>query len=84
MRPKLVSHGPNAHTVYLANAELYFSYNTLVGFRAGSEVYASNRAYSRTTTGHMNKHFNLSGADRADPDTLTNLLDNILGDWYAD
>lgn len=45
---------PNCNVVEFEGKELYFSYETLVGFKVCGKMYVSENVWSKTTGKHLN------------------------------
>ena len=56
----------NLYVDYNNNAEIYYSYNTIVAFKTASEICVSQNVWSKTTACHLNRIQELIGGNKED------------------
>ena len=56
------SRGPNNNCVTIGNKDVYFSYETIIAFRADGRLYVHANDWSNTTGRHLN---DIDGGDKA-------------------
>ena len=56
----------NLYVDYNNNAEIYYSYNTIVALKTPSEICVSQNVWSKTTACHLNRIEELIGGSKKD------------------
>tara|TARA_R110000803_G_scaffold3086_2_gene10570 strand:+ start:21431 stop:21673 length:243 start_codon:yes stop_codon:yes gene_type:complete len=56
----------NLYVDYNNNAEIYYSYNTIVAFKTPSEICVSENVWSKTTACHLNRIEELNRGSKKD------------------
>lgn len=71
--------GENAHLVTIGDVELFFSYKTLIGFKANGETVTRDNQWGKTTGAHLCKIPGDRREHRVDEKTFAEKWNKLVG-----
>lgn len=81
--PRIELIAPNVTKLFLPNLTLFYSYETVVGFKGrDGKYYFTNERYTNTTSAHMTKHFGSEKKERVSPELFAEKLEIELSSVY--